>query len=768
MAVRPATAQIPDLLARMTLAEKLGQLTILSAAFAVTGPTVTANLDADIRAARVGSVFNLWGRAAVRDAQRLAVEETRLGIPLFFAFDILHGFRTIVPIPLAEAGAFDPGALARTARALAAREAVDAGLDLTFAPMLDVTRDPRWGRIAESPGEDPWLAARFAEAKVSGFQGVGLSGLAATAKHFVAYGASAAGRDYAEVDVSDRALAELYLPPFRAAVDAGAAAIMPAFTDIAGVPMTANRALLTGLLRDEWGFDGVVISDYTAINELVAHGVAADIPEAAALALNAGVDIDMMSRAYLTGLPQALDRGLVAMDEPSTPPSPASSPSSTASASSTTPTAAAPAPSPTPTTRRPRAPPRRRRPDRRPLDRPPDQRRHPAARPGPRPPRADRPARRRPGRDARPLGRRRPPRRGDRRARRPARRPARRRASPTSQGVPIEADAPDSIAEAVAAAARADTVILCLGEAAWMSGEAASRARIDLPGRQAELAAAVLATGTPTVVLIFSGRPLAMPEVFEQAAASLACWFPGTGAGTAVARLLTGEDSPSAGLAVTWPRDAGQIPIAYSARPGGRPEAPGNKYTSKYLDLPNTPQFPFGHGLGYTDFTLTDPTVEAAPDRRRRRHHPHHQHRHPHRLRPAPRLHRRPRRQRLAPDPRAPRLRPRPPRPRCVAATSASASTAAPSPSPAPTSARSSSPAPTRSTSASPPTPPPCAAPASPSNEPRDALNLRCRQVNARTIAGDYNDTANRTGDSRALRPLTPRPGMRSCPEGES
>ena len=603
VAVRPARAQMHDLVARMTLAEKLGQLTILSADLTVTGPTVTADLDADIRAARTGSVFNLWGRAPVRAAQRLAVEETRLGIPLIFAFDILHGFRTIVPIPLAEAGAFDPD-LWQSSATLAAREAVDAGLDLTFAPMLDVTRDPRWGRIAESPGEDPWLAARFAEAKVSGFQGLALSGLAATAKHFVAYGASAAGRDYAEVDVSDRALAELYLPPFRAAVAAGAAAIMPAFTDIAGVPMTANRALLTDLLRDEWGFDGVIISDYTAINELVAHGVAADIPEAAALALNAGVDIDMMSRAYLTGLPEALDRGLVAMetidaavarvltlkhrlglfDDPyrrCTGPETetrARSGSGHAERSivlltndGTLPLAPAPGR---------------------------------LALIGPL---ADAPAEM--------LG----PWAG---AGRPDEaigvleglRAALPQAGITHvEGVPIESDAPDSIAEAVAAARAADTVLLCIGEAAWMSGEAASRARIDLPGRQAELAAAVLATGTPTVVLVFSGRPLAMPEVFEQAAAILACWFPGTGAGTAVARLLTGADSPSAGLAVTWPRDAGQIPIAYSARPGGRPEAPGNKYTSKYLDLPNTPQFPFGHGLGYTDFTLTDPTVEALP-----------------------------------------------------------------------------------------------------------------------------------------------------------
>ena len=236
----------------MTLEEKLGQLTILSADFTVTGPTWSRHVAADVRAGRVGSLFNLWGRDAVRAAQRAAVEETRLGIPLFFGLDVIHGFRTIFPIPLAEAGAFDPALWQATARH-AAEEAVAAGLDLTFAPMLDIARDPRWGRIAEGPGEDPYVGARFAEAKVRGFQGVDLAGLAATAKHFVAYGASAAGRDYAPVDISERALAEIYLPPFRAAVDAGAAAIMPAFTDIAGVPLTANRALLTGMLRERLG-----------------------------------------------------------------------------------------------------------------------------------------------------------------------------------------------------------------------------------------------------------------------------------------------------------------------------------------------------------------------------------------------------------------------------------------------------------------------------------------------------------------------------------
>ena len=270
-------ADAADLVVQMTLEEKLGQLTILSANFTVTGPDVPGDVMEDVRSGRVGSLFNLWGRDAVGAAQRAAVDETRLGIPLFFGLDVIHGFRTVFPIPLAEAGAFDPG-LWRATAVHAAEEAAASGLDLTFAPMLDIARDPRWGRIAEGPGEDPYVGARFAEAKVRGLQGADLSGLAATAKHFVAYGASAAGRDYAPVDISERALAEIYLPPFRAAIDAGAVAIMPAFTDIAGVPMTANRALITGTLREKWGFTGVVLSDYGAVAELVRHGVASGHP----------------------------------------------------------------------------------------------------------------------------------------------------------------------------------------------------------------------------------------------------------------------------------------------------------------------------------------------------------------------------------------------------------------------------------------------------------------------------------------------------------
>src|SRR5476651_492125 len=267
----------------MTLAEKLGQLTMTASSYAVTGPIIAGDSTAAIKAGTIGNLLNMVGAAHVREMQRLAVEESRLGIPLLIGFDVVHGHRILFPIPLAEAALFDPETWALTARE-SAKEAAADGLAMTFAPMLDVARDPRWGRSAEGPGEDAWLGARIAEAKVRGFQGNALSdqdSLAAVAKHYCAYGSVTAGRDYAPVDISERTLHEVHMVPFAAAVTAGVAAIMPAFTDLNGVPMTAHRALLRDWLRGRLGFDGVIVSDYNAIAELIRHGIAADLPEAA-------------------------------------------------------------------------------------------------------------------------------------------------------------------------------------------------------------------------------------------------------------------------------------------------------------------------------------------------------------------------------------------------------------------------------------------------------------------------------------------------------
>lgn len=310
-----SSSRVDRLLGAMTLAEKIGQLTMSAAGDLTTGPLAASGLAAAVRTGQVGHVLNLVGRDRIADLQLIARRQSRLGIPVLFGLDVVHGYRTTFPIPLGEAAAFDPALWERTARAAAAEAAAD-GLSLTFAPMLDVCRDPRWGRIAEGPGEDPWLATLFARAKVRGFQGRGRGRippgrLAATAKHLGAYGAVTAGLDYAAVDISERQLQEVHLPAFRAAVEEGVAALMPSFVALSGVPVTADRALLEGEARARWGFKGVIISDYHAIAELVQHGVAADLAEAAGLALTAGVDVDMMGEAYARGLPVALERGLV-------------------------------------------------------------------------------------------------------------------------------------------------------------------------------------------------------------------------------------------------------------------------------------------------------------------------------------------------------------------------------------------------------------------------------------------------------------------------
>ena len=611
MAPQVDTKRIAELIDAMTLDEKIGQLNMLTADLAVTGPGMPADYMAALRAGQLGSMLNLYGAELTREVQRVAVEETRLGIPLIFGYDVIHGHRTIFPIPLAEAAAFDPDLWERTAR-IAALEAAAEGLALTFAPMLDVARDPRWGRISESAGEDPWLTCRLAEAKIRGFQGRDLTAptaVAATAKHFAAYGAVMAGRDYAQVEVSERSLHDVYLPPFRASVDAGVAALMPAFTDIAGVPLTANAALLRDLARARWGFDGVIVSDYNAIAELVPHGVAGDIPEAAALALRAGVDIDMMANAYTQGLPVALERGDIVMadidaavrrvlmlktrlglfENPYREGAVGVLDAGDLKAHRETAREAA----------------RRsivllgHRDDLLPIVSPPR-----------------RMAVLGPLADAREemLG----PWSGAGRAEDMVTfLEGLREAWPQSEithakGVDIDGDEMSGIPAAFDLARHADLVILCLGEARWMSGEAGCRARPGLPGRQAELADAILDSGKPVIVLLSSGRPLTVSRLFERAGAVLATWYLGSEAGHAVADVLSGRWNPTGRLPVSWPVHVGQIPVFYARLPTGRPFDPSFRYTSKYLDMSNEPLFPFGHGLSYTRFTLENPRADRS------------------------------------------------------------------------------------------------------------------------------------------------------------
>lgn len=605
------TARIETLLGAMTLDEKIGQLNMLTADLAVTGPGMPADYMAELKKGRLGSMLNLFGAPLMRQVQKVAVEETRLGIPLFFGFDVVHGHHTVFPIPLAEAAAFDPGLWEKTAR-IAAIEAAADGLTLTFAPMLDVSRDPRWGRISESAGEDSWLTCRLAEAKVRGFQGSDLTAadsVAATAKHLAGYGAVMAGREYAQVELSERAFHEIYLPPFHAAVAAGAAAIMPAFTDLAGVPMTAHPGVLRQILRERWGFEGVLVSDYNAVAELMAHGIASDLPEAAALAIKAGVDIDMMATAYTRGLPVALERGLVAIadidasvrrvlalkealglfDDPYRKAAPVMTAERFAEHRAAAREAA-----------------RRsivlltNRNDRLPI--------------------ADAPARVAilgplADSDEEMLG----PWSGAGRGEEMVSYAAGMRAAwpgrriDVARGVDMEGADGSAIKEAVALAQAADLVILCLGEARWMSGEAGSRAKPGLPGHQAEFARAVLDLGKPVVVLLSAGRPLMVPWLFERADAVLACWYLGSEAGHAVADVVTGRWNPSARLPVTWPVEVGQIPIFYSRLPTGRPIDPAFRYSSKYIDMPNEPLFAFGHGLSYTRFAYSN--LRAMPEK---------------------------------------------------------------------------------------------------------------------------------------------------------
>eukprot|EP01037_Dinobryon_pediforme_P010626 gene10626-10697_t len=592
--------RVESLLAAMTLAEKIGQLVMLGEE-AKADDGAPFDIDAAVCSGAVGSLLNFNDRARIAEIQARARQDSRLGIPVLFTLDTVHGHWTIFPVPLAEAGAFNPQLWQDTAK-LAADEARQDGIALTFAPMLDVSIDPRWGRIVEGPGEDPWLASAFARAKIAGFQGQEADGsikapfVAATAKHFVAYGAVTAGREYASADVSDRMLWEVYLPPFKAAVEAGVAAIMPAFTNLAGVPLTADPRLLGEILRGQWGFTGVLISDYAAVAELIAHGVATDLVEAAALALRAGVDIDMMGHAYAKGLEAALHRGLVSMDDID------------ASVRRVLRLKeklglfddAMNAPLPELTG----------------LHRdlafqaavqsivllkndgdilPLKADGGPIAVIGPLV-------------DAKldmlgPWAA-----KGD-----PAevsdimaslRQSFGQRSVTYACGCDIETGSKTDHAEALALAAKADIIVLCLGESRDMSGEGGSRAYPVLPKVQENLAYDILALGKPVVLVLSSGRPVIATGVLGRIDAVLASWFSGTEAGRAIAEILSGTAAPAGRLPMSWPSDIGQIPITYREMPAGRPANDADRLTSRYLDVPVTPLYPFGHGMTYASFAI--------------------------------------------------------------------------------------------------------------------------------------------------------------------
>lgn len=573
----------------MTLEEKLGQLTQL----------VQDRPEFKDLAAKglIGSILNSGTAAQSNEIQRRIMAANRLKIPLLIGHDVIHGYRTIFPIPLAMAATWEPQ-LAETASRIAAREARSTGVHWTFAPMVDIARDPRWGRIAEGAGEDQYLGSAMAAAYVRGFQS---GGLLACAKHYAAYGGAEGGRDYAAVELSEATLREVYLAPFKAAVDADVASLMSAFNTINRLPATANRVLLQDILRDEWGFKGFVVSDWSAVAELIPHGVAADREEAARIAITAGVDLDMVDTTYLTlaaavregrlqesVVNQAVRRVLQAKQRAGLFENPLTDERLSA---------------PLILSKEHR-----------------DAARRIAQRsivllknernllPLPRSGKSI--ALIGPLADAKieMLG----PWSSEGKAEevvsilegvRSAIAPA---TLQHHQGTGISEASDREIAAAVNLASRSDVIIAVLGEAREMSGEAASRTSIDLPGRQQELLQKLAATGKPVVLVLQAGRPLSIPWAAEHVPAIMHAWFLGSESGNAIADVIFGTVSPSAKLPVTVPRNVGQSPMYYSQLPTGRPPTGADKYTSKYIDVAIPPLFPFGHGLTYTRFEYSN------------------------------------------------------------------------------------------------------------------------------------------------------------------
>ena len=638
-AVRPSLSdpasekKLDALLQKMTLEEKVGQLVQYSAG-QPTGPgTGRTDYDDMIRKGEVGALFNITTARQVNAYQHIAVEQSRLHIPLLFGLDVIHGFRTEFPIPLGLASSWDPTLIEQTAR-VAARETSASGIRWTFSPMVDITRDARWGRMTEGSGEDPFLGAAIARAYVRGYQGARLDApdsIAACPKHFVGYGAAEGGRDYNSVEISEHTLRQLYLPPFHAAIESGAATLMSAFNSLNAVPSTANPFTLKQILKGEWGFQGIVDSDYTSVAELIAHGIANDGATAARKAFLAGVDMDMVSSLYHENLAQLVRSGQVreaALDESVRRvlrvkfalglfERPYADEAKEASAML--------------------------RPESLSLARIAAERsfvmlKNSAFSSGTSVlpisndvkrialigPLAD---------DSNDML-------GSWAGQGRAEDVITLRTALTqrlgadrvhyAKGTEIIGGSQEQLAEAVKTAQESDVVILALGEnAPEMNGEAASRAHLGLPGHQEQLLEKIVATGKPVVLLLFSGRPLTFPWAFEHVPAVMAGWFPGIQAGPALVRTLFGEVSPSGKLPVSWPRSVGQEPLYYDALNTGRPAGsidltrpPKNsdeKYVSRYIDEQNTPQFPFGYGLTYTTFRYgatqtSSPFSKVAPE----------------------------------------------------------------------------------------------------------------------------------------------------------
>lgn len=601
------------LLKKMTIEEKIGQLNQYTGDNSATGPiTINPNKQAEIKAGLVGSMLNIIGTKYTRQYQELAMQ-SRLKIPLLFGQDVIHGYKTTFPIPLAEAASWDLAAIELAAR-VAASEAAASGIHWTFAPMVDIGRDPRWGRVMEGAGEDTYLGSKIAYARVKGFQGNKLGDLnsvMACVKHFAAYGAATGGRDYNSVDMSERMLFETYLPPFKAALDAGAATFMNSFNDVNGIPATGNAHLQRDILKGKWNFQGFVVSDWGSIGEMVAHGYSKDLKAAAFSAITAGSDMDMESNAYRYNLAELVKEGKVSVDL---------------------------------------------------IDdavkrilrkkfelglfedpyRYSDEKRAEKV--------LNNPENRKAAREVAeksivllkndngtlplsknlktiafigPMVKEYKANMGFWSVELPdvdyekwvvsqwdglQNKVGKNTKLLYAKGCEVDGDNKEGFAEAVATAKQADVVILSIGERRDMSGEAKSRSDLHIPGVQEDLVKAIQATGKPVIVLINAGRPLIFNWTADNVPAIVYTWWLGTEAGNAIADVLFGDYNPSGKLPMTFPREVGQIPIYYNHFSTGRPPADENSkgYVSSYIDLKNSPKFPFGYGLSYTNFNYSD------------------------------------------------------------------------------------------------------------------------------------------------------------------
>ena len=615
--IKPKTEFVADLMSKMTIEEKIYQTVQFTSDGTVTGPKSGDNFITRIQQGKVGSILNATGSKETREIQRINLENSRLKIPLLFGHDVIHGYKTIFPINLGMASSFDSKAVELAAR-IAATEASSAGVHWTFAPMVDIARDARWGRVSEGSGEDSFLGTQMAIASVKGFQGDDLSKnntILACAKHFAAYGAAEAGRDYNTVDISERVLRDTYLPAFKATVDAGVKTFMVAFNEIAGVPSTGSKFLIRDVLKGEWKFDGMVVSDYTGINELVAHGFAIDNKNAGELTMNAGVDMDMVGGTYMNYLKQSYDEGKVTLAQIDDA-------------------------------------------CKRILDvkydlglfedpyRYSDEKREKATIYKPEFLEASLDIAKKSlvllknNNNILPLKANQKiafvgplvsdefniigswAALGDRTGfatsvKEGVTNYLKNVSNVTfDQGVEIQSTKRDLMQKALDNARNADVIVAIMGERENMTGEAASQTNIDLPGLQKEFLAELKKLGKPIVLVVLNGRPLTLNWENENMDAILEAWWPGTRGGDAIAQTLFGANNPNGKLPMSFPRNVGQLPLYYNHKNTGRPYLgptdPEQKYKSRYTDVDNSPLYPFGFGLSYTTFEYANMKISSA------------------------------------------------------------------------------------------------------------------------------------------------------------